>query len=265
MVSWLFPEGTRSVVADYLQRLNRPPARPSPFSAISRKLFIAMTARTGSTFLCQRLAKYGVIPSEHFNLARIEEKKAVHSFTDYHQYCEYLIHTEARHGAFGVKGHVDMTIPLFLVHEFPKNIKQWRFVYLTRANMVRQAISVLIANKTQTWVSWVARQRTLTDEDYSRDEIGRCLVNEVQARAWWEHFFAVYEIEPLRLTYEALIADTDAVVDQVARHCGLVASDEAIVRRLRESIQIAEPQTTEFNAIWEARFRAEAPQCSMTE
>lgn len=259
-MNWLFQMGMEKVLGDYLQRLDRPASQQSPFAGVQKKFFVAMTARTGSTFLCQKLSKFGIQPHECFNLGYVEYAKRKLELRDYGELCTHLVRTESYRETFGVKGHIYMTLPLFLVREFPDNVSDWKFVYLTRDNLVRQAISGLISRRTGSHSSWDPPTRELTDSDYSKEEIAQIAINIIQARGWWEHFFAIYDIEPLRISYETLVQDLDMTLDRIAEHCQLTLCDAETMKRISERARPFESQATRWNAIWEARFRAEAAQ-----
>ena len=72
----------------------------------------------------------------------------------------------------------------------------------------------------------------------------------------WERFFALYGIEPLRLTYEQIIADPAAAAARVAAHCGLKPGGQDSVQEFDDPP--LRSQTTALNSAWEVRFRQEA-------
>jgi LPS sulfotransferase NodH len=229
----------------------------SPFEGVERKFVIACTPRVGSSLLCQHLIKYGVYVAEFFNPLLLEDATHAPRATDCRELCANLVERYALNGAWGVKAHVQAMVPLFLVGEFPANIKDWRFVHLTRDNVVRQAISYVIAQVRQSWSSSREIEREVTEQDYSQEGIALSIRSNRLSDASWERFFALHGIEPLRLTYEQITADPVAAAARVAAHCGLGPGGQERVQAFDDPPLV--PQTTTQNSIWEARFRREAP------
>lgn len=239
----------------------RPEAGPA-FPAVDRKFVIGFTARVGSTLLCQHLFPYGVAVAEFLNPLHLRAGTHIHGAAGSHDLCNRLAATYAPNGALGLKAHVQSMIPFFLAGEFPERLADWRFVYLTRDNIVRQAISHVIAELRQSWSTWEEPKREVLDGDYSYDRIARTIWSTRLSQGSWEKFFHLFAIEPLRLTYETIVADPAAAAARVADHCGLE-------RRGRERVAQFDdpplsPQTTAVNAAWEQRFRHEASARNMT-
>jgi LPS sulfotransferase NodH len=250
---WLFGARGQSIVERYTAMLPRGQGTCVAFDEVPHKCIIACTSRTGSTMLSQLLAAYGAVPHEYLNPPRVLSERDASGASDYGQLCAHLVRTYSRHGTFAVKGPFQCVIPLFLAGEFPRQIHAWRFVFLTRRNLVRQAISLLVAQQTRSFAAWQAPTTTLRSEDYSASGIAGAIDNIVAGNGWWEKFFATYGIEPRRVTYEDLVADPATVVRSVARHCGL--SDEKAAAPRHPPLT---RQSTMLNEEWERRFRADA-------
>ena len=241
------------MINQYRDILPISPIKVAPFSAVKRKFFIAMTARTGSTLLAEELNRYGLRVGEYFNRAHVRRVVEQEGLRDYGELCSHYAATKAPNGAFGAKGPLPMMIPLFLAGEFPVAIPQWRFVYTTRTNVVRQAISLVIADKSGAWDSRAKANYKVTDSDYSAADIARQMHSICQGMAWLEYFFASYAIQPLRLTFEQIVAKPRATADRVAKFCGLKEEIAGL-----EIIQPIESQSTQLNLEWERRFRRDA-------
>jgi LPS sulfotransferase NodH len=231
-------------------------AAETPFKRVDKKFVIAFTPRVGSTLLCQNLFKYGVFVAEFFNPLHLEAATHTPQVSDCGALCTNLVERYALNGAWGLKAHVQSMVPLFLAAEFPANIKDWRFVYLSRDNVVRQAISQVIAEIRQSWSSWNETKRKVTDADYSHAAIAQAILSNRLSKESWETFFALYGIEPLRLAYEQIVADPAAAAARVAAHCGLEPGGQERVQEFDDPP--LKPQTTALNAAWESRFKQEA-------
>jgi LPS sulfotransferase NodH len=256
--NWLFGPESAGMISACRDILPEPPAIGIPFAAVKSKLFIAMTSRTGSTLLAQQLTRYGLGVQEYFNRAHIRRVAEREGLRDYGELCAHYAATKAPNGAFGVKGPLPMMMPLFLAGEWPAAIQQWKFVYTTRTNVVLQAISLVIAEKSGAWDSRAKANYKVKDSDYSAADIVFQMRSIYQGMSWLEFFFASYGIQPLRLTFEQIVADPRKIADQVAEYCGL---DEEISEL--EATQPLESQTTDRNLEWEWRFRHDTPEFSL--
>lgn len=250
--AWLFGPRGNGLIEKYLDLLPRAPGNSRPFRDTNRKIVIACTSRTGSTLLCHALSRYGVAADEYLLLPRVKAERDRSGAKDYGELFAALVKTYAASGVFCVKGPFASMLPIYLSGEFPQHLPDWSFVYLWRRNFVRQAISLVIAQKTESWKSVNKRKRDLTENDYDRAAIAAAIDNILTGNAWWEKFFSVYGLEPLRIEYEEFLSGEEGTLDTVAKYCGLTAVAGHVA--LRKPV----PQTTMFNRLWEERFRAEA-------
>jgi hypothetical protein len=253
--NWLLGPGADGFIREYLDLLPAPAIKVSPFSGVRQKVYIAMTSRTGSTVLANDLIQYGLVIGEYFSLNHVARAKAQHGVNDYGELCAAYAAENAPNNLFGVKGTLQMMVPLFLAGEFPMTLRDWKFVYLTRDNLVRQAISLVVAQKTNAWESKDRPVRELTDEDYSAAEIAHQMRSILQGQLWLEFFFSAFQVQPLRLKYEEFVADRAGAVEKVAKFCEL-RKFESFGRRRRG--EPPEAQSTDLNIEWERRFRREA-------
>jgi LPS sulfotransferase NodH len=101
------------------------------------------------------------------------------------------------------------------------------FVYLTRDDLVAQAISNYIAESSGVWhrdpAGELFRSRGGGDPDppYDEDRILAERESLSRQQADWERFFAERRVEPLRITYEGFVADANATVAAIAGHLGV--------------------------------------------
>jgi len=204
---------------------------PSDRPLSSRTLLIAMLPRTGSTALCSLLEQTGVlgIPREYLN-PRGPLKPWARRLGASHlgDYIDALRRQQATpNGVFAFKAlHPDLE-PLLDRPPVAELLDTARFVYLTRADLIAQAISNYIAESSGVWHrdprGALFRSRGGGDPDPPYDE-ERILAERdalVRQQADWERFFAARSIEPLRITYEGFVADADGTVNAIARHAGV--------------------------------------------
>ncbi len=175
---------------------------------------ILTTPRSGSTFLCSLLqsTKVAGYPSEYFRQPSLVLTQECHF--NYVQYLRILMHnriTENR--VFGTK-----IMARFLrafekaEFDFQSFIKSYisKIIYLNRLDKVAQAVSVLIAQKTN---SWHIRQDK-KQEDYQNLlnsieindtellAIDKTVTNLLEANKYFKYLFDKYDINPLKIDYE---------------------------------------------------------------
>jgi LPS sulfotransferase NodH len=122
------------------------------------------------------------------------------------------------------------------------------FVYLTRDDLLGQAISWARALQTEQYRSMQPAKRPAV---YDADLIRSQLMAIVLERAQWEAFFARTGIEPLRIVYERFLEDRSGHVERVAN---LVGVENPVVDHQKVDLVIQRDAVTEE---WEQRFRAE--------
>jgi LPS sulfotransferase NodH len=225
---------------------------PTGLASLERCSLVACTARSGSSLLRDCLKHYGTDHREWLNtngtIKRAVDAGEASSLTEYGDYMA----RSATNGRFDMKGTFPALLFLYETHELPEHKDAWRFIHLRRSNVVRQAISSLIAAKTGQWTDRMPARREISDADYSFDKIAKSVLSIIQQHANIEKAFAVLEIEPARITYEDFIQDISGNTWTLARHIGLDVPAEPI--EIKSTIK---RQSTELNARWEARFREE--------
>jgi len=178
--------------------------------------------RSGSSLLCDALAQTELAgaPTEYFD----EESFALYSAKWAARGLEeYLAQLRARktspNGVFGFKAHY----PQFEAHFRERDVLQefpgLRCVYVTRADRVRQAISLYRAQSTG---QWAAHQKTLRPApSFDASAIRSCLATIAEQDASWERFFAERGVEPMRVRYEDLVRDYQGSVRAVLAFLGV--------------------------------------------
>ena len=124
-----------------------------------------------------------------------------------------------------------------------------RYVWITRDDVVAQAVSWWRAKSTRVWRD---DDRPVADAtfDYSKiDELVR--LSRVQNAAW-EEWFDENRITPLHVTYEMLVADPAAVAHRSLGHLG-IEPDGGFTARPR-----TRKQADTVNAEWISRYREES-------
>ena len=224
----------------------------NPFRSLTKRFVIAAGARTGSNLLCERLLRHGAVVGESLLTHSIFSGCKYHG-VGLQGYCENYIENKTPGGVFGTKGSAPLLAPLFLAHELPEFLGDWKFVYLYRVDVLKQAISAVIAKETLSWRSSRTPARVLTDEDFDGKKILTNIKISLTSNNRWTDIFELLKLEPYCVTYEDLASDPDATTAGVADYLGLPGL-------LVTEPQLATPplkvQATSINTTWEERYRA---------
>ncbi len=205
---------------------------------------IVTTPRSGSTFLCSLLqsTKVAGYPSEYFRQPSLNLTKECNF--DYVKYLRILMHNRiTENKVFGTK-----IMARFLRYfekeklDFQSFINGYisKIIYLNRIDKVAQAVSLLIAQKTN---SWHIRQDKKQEEYHEYlnnieisnadlENINTTVDNLVKANKYFQDLFKKYDINPLKIDYEKFEVEPKAYVEKILNF--LIISTES-------NIEIASP------------------------
>lgn len=224
----------------------------NPFRGFRRRLFLATSgSRVGSHLLIDNLYNYGVSVDEYFNTNRMKRVADRRRLDTLQAYCEWMLTTRARSDVVGIKGGPFVLQPLTVAGEFPEYKDEWSFVYLWRADLVRQAISLVKARLSGSWNSATAPSVAITDGAYDGRDIRSKIDHILLTEARWREIFEMFAITPIGFSYEDLVRDPAAVAAGVAGFAGLDGTP------IPDAAASYEPQADELNDRWSARFRQE--------
>lgn len=155
---------------------------------------------------------------------------------------------------FGVKGIMHVMAPLVLAGEIPDFVAEWKFVFLTRTDLVKQAISQVVAELTGSYRSSKEPTREVTDKDFNGKKIAALASKKLEMNSDWEDVFKFLRIEPFRVTYEELAADPPGVAAATAKFLDLSGPPITKERFLFPPVEV---QATALNERWARRFHEE--------
>lgn len=225
----------------------------------SQSYVVYFTPRSGSSWLTDilRASKKVGIPNEWLNPNHVPNITKRINAHDVESYVGMLRRKQVPGGIFGLE------ITYYQLHKiFPNtadfftHFGPWTdSFYLIREDIVCQAISLSKAVSTGVYHSVVTPAEALerADEEYAYDpdHILTWLDHIRSLEIKTEAFFAKFDIEPLRLSYETITASAAATVNAFFRRLNVDATvDELPVSRHR---RIA----TEKNGTFARRFRSE--------
>ena len=227
----------------------------SGFPDVPLKSAILCTARSGSSLLSVALQAYKFDFHEYLNTGgMLKTNIAQNEITKTSEMAPHFAKMATVDGRMSIKTPANGLPYFFMMGEFPKNLSQWRFVFLRRENLVRQAISGLIAQKTGQWTKRMEQKGTITEDDYSFDDILRLVNVYANGNRAIERFIGLLNLPTYNVTYEEFLADQKNILAEIAAFLGC---DTSKYPEAKNHEPWLERQSTDLNENWEKRFREE--------
>ncbi len=192
-----------------------------------------MTPRCGSTLLTEWLESARVfgLPAEYLNAdlgsgadrwhlgSGIERWAAIVREFELPEYLRAVLRvTQSSNGVTGVKVDFGRALPVIACGGFAEIATEVKYIYLTRRDLLGQAIS---AHRAIITGSWSSRDPELAEPVFDLAAICGQLVSLTNQMAYWERYFALRGIQPLRLLYEEIVGDCEGTVRKVAEFLGV--------------------------------------------
>jgi LPS sulfotransferase NodH len=131
-----------------------------------------------------------------------------------------------------------------------------KFIWLTRRNKVRQAVSWWKAVQSQEWVRHTPDARTPAQPlMYHFTAIDQLVNESLMREAAWDAFFTEWHIRPLTLVYEDFIEDYAGTVAQVLDYLEVRAT-----YRLDDTAITLRRQADSLSEVWVQQYREEKQQ-----
>lgn len=241
-------------IAEYFAGCPRADAKATAEIASDRfcSYVICFVNRSGSNLLAAALRSTGAMgaPAEFFNHEDLIERARRAGLTSLAQYVRQVIRISATpNGVFGTKVGAGQLLYLTREGIIPSILRDPVFVYVTRRDILAQAVSLAIARQTGRWASTLPGNGT--EPTYDPEMVIANLRWISESQALFEYYFTLHRLRPLRFCYEDLEASVDEPVARIAAALGLpavrVAPDRIEMRR----------QRTALNEAFKARFLAE--------
>jgi LPS sulfotransferase NodH len=186
-------------------------------------------------------------PGEIFNPEPVGNLSRRHGLRSLGDYIDWQFRVNTVGGVFGAKAGLHQIAVLAkqgLLARFPNP----QFVFVTRRDLVMQAVSLNIAWQTGAWTS---KSSVDKEPEFDHAAIARTLRSIVDNQAGFEAFFAAHGIIPLRLDYELIESEPERAMRRVCRLVGI----ERPMRVPLPPITL-QRQRTALNFEWAERFRA---------
>lgn len=202
---------------------------------------ILTTPRSGSTYLCDLLDSTNIAghPSEHLRLAA--QELSLHCNFNYLRLLKNLKqYRTTDNGVFGTKliSHF-----LFELRQSKPNFQQIfksidKFILLVRKDKVAQAVSLVLAQKTEVWHLHGSANNINYRSKLADIEIDRNLLDDVEQKYYFinrqeerlKTILANNKIEPLEVVYEDILEDASLQVDRILDFLGIAKPDSYIMQ-----------------------------------
>jgi LPS sulfotransferase NodH len=242
---------------------------------------VCMTPRTGSSFLCECLALTGVAgrPAEHFWREDGLDHRARYGVATYADVLDRVLELGSTpNGVFGLKvstGGGYFASVIELVRHVPEYsgagrpdpevmaaaFPGLRYVWLTRRDKVRQAVSWWKAAQTNRWQRYRDEAEPAGQgaaPEFVFEAVDQLVQEAVAREAAWQRYFTEGGIRPLTLVYEDFVRAPEEAVGGVLDFLGVAAPPEPGLERARHVKQAdatSEAWAERYRAIKEASWR----------
>ncbi|MEQ8764085.1 MAG: Stf0 family sulfotransferase [Planctomycetota bacterium] len=209
--------------------------------------WVCSTPRSGSSLLCELLCNTGLAgaPTEYFDREQMEGFARAWSCDGFESYLRALLAKKTSpNGVFGAKIHWGQKLDLFTDRALDDALPDAQFIWITRRDRVKQAVSWERANQTGQWASDHVASNRRPVFDY--DRIASALEEIERGDEAWANLFSEQGITPHRVVYEDLIRNRESVIRGVLAALGI---------DLPSGFQIPEP-TLRRQADWRSRLWA---------
>lgn len=191
-------------------------------ASLKRFYVIGFTNRSGSNFLARSLASEGRlnVAAENLNFDVVINQSTKLGIKSYPGFLANIIKRGAgKTGIYGCKASAGQLIGLYndgVLHQVRDRLT---VIHNARQNLLEQAVSLLIASKTQKWTS--KHEGVPADVEFDGDSLMVILEDVCRQNAAFRAVFELFGIEAVPVLYERMLEDPVKVVRRVGRHLGL--------------------------------------------
>jgi LPS sulfotransferase NodH len=156
-------------------------------------------------------------------IASCAEKYGCKSVADYLKVVAGL--TRTANGVFGLK--MDLYHASILIRRglFCNPGWNWKYIYVTRRDLLMQAISCYTAQETGLWSSLSVGDSAV---EFNEEAIADPMLYLAELMSRWECLFSLLGIEPLRIAYEDIESVPRETVARCLRHIGVELTPDQI-------------------------------------
>lgn len=199
-----------------------------PETPVRRTILIASTPRCGSHMIGHAMAGTGQlgVPYEYLNPANLAEwERRLGTLGAEATLTEIIRRRTTPNGTFAIKAHYSQCATIGGHQRLFEVLPDLHVVHLSRADLLRQAISFAIARQTGVWIS--GQEATSDAAEFDGAMIRDCLSDIALQNARWRSAFDAAGIRPLNLHYEDAAPEIARTVAAIARHAGIALPEES--------------------------------------
>lgn len=193
-----------------------------------RRYLVAMTPRSGSSYLChvmEKTKRLGV-PGEYLNKDFIPEiLKTIPGRTSSEYFRNVEKEKKSQNGVYGLKASWFQFESFYRSLNDVSCLAKYRYIYLTRRNLAAQAVSLYKATETNIFHTNIkhdeGNRRALDKLEYDFVKINQWYEHIVMQERGWRNYFLEHKISPCYVTYEEIDEDIGSVVKRIAQFVGV--------------------------------------------
>lgn len=226
----------------HIERAGNPPAPPT------RTIVIASTPRSGSHMLGHIMAATNAmgVPFEYANPANLAEWKRIFGTQDTIAVMNKLMEMRTtENGVFTIKLHYSHVRELGGYDRIFDIFPNPCFIKIVRGDVLRQAISMTIAQQTGVWIS--GQQGNGEQASYDYEQICRNLRDIAIQVANWETGIRARNALAMTLDYSQVLGNVGKTVQEIADFAGIATYDPVDAPKTKK-------QSTSSADEWITRF-----------
>ncbi|WP_176969696.1 Stf0 family sulfotransferase [Nitrosomonas sp. Nm33] len=224
------------------------------------KYIIAMTPRSGSSYLCDLIKQSHLLgtPDEYLNhqfIPEILKNVPANNADDYLK--NMLKKSQSKNGVSGLKVSWFQFINFCNAMKKPAIFRQFKYIYLIRRDLYLQSVSLYKATESGVFHTNVKHKNEeklkLNELDYNYKKLEKWYKHIAVQESRWRRFFLLTNIFPLYITYEEIDENINEVIDRIFNYLNI--KNEARSTNSVESIfkKIGDRQSIE----WASKFALE--------
>ena len=209
---------------------------PENQKIMNKKIYlICTTPRSGSNLLSALLESSGMMgqPSEYLNhtgtiptLAKKHNLIDTNSTIILRKYLDFVIHNRSSaNNVCGIKLFFNQLERFLDFPEMREILQQCHFIFLTRKDLVAQAVSMYIATETNIWKSMKEDKSSRDFVEYNELKINSILENLIKQNNKWSEFFGVNKLNYLEVNYEEILENSNQLCQKICSFCGVDVSN----------------------------------------
>lgn len=182
-------------------------------------IVLCSTGRSGSHFLGHLMAgtKMLGVPFEYFNLKNMEEWEKIYKTKTANELLDKLRvdRVSQQSGVFSTKIHYSQLRHLGGIRFLLDNFRTAKYIFIKRKDLLKQAISMVIARQTGQWIS--GQKGKNVEPIYSYSAINFELKKIIKDNASWEYMFNSNGIEYHNVLFEDVVVNQDEELEKILK------------------------------------------------